>query len=62
MFSGISSYNTCLNVVYRRRHGPTIVLSLFYRYVDDTLFEVSREICFMCVKSLLLLWKPHSWF
>jgi len=27
---------------------------------DDTLFEVGPEIG--CVKSLLLLWKPHSWF
>jgi len=29
--------------------------------VDDTLFEV-RNLLFMCIKPILLLWKPHSWF
>jgi len=45
MFSGINSYNTWSNAVYRQWHSPSIVLSLFYRAVDDMLFEVSRKIC-----------------
>jgi len=45
MFSGIKSYNMCSTAVYRHWYRPTIVLSLVYCPVDDTLFEVSREIC-----------------
>jgi len=42
---------------------PTIVLPLACCPVDNTLLEVGPEICyFRCVKSLLLLWKPRSWF
>jgi len=38
-------------------------LPLVYCPVYNTLCEVSPEIrCFRYVKSLLLLWKPRSWF
>jgi len=63
MCSGINSYNTCSNAVYRHWHSPTIVLSLFYRPVNDCIvWSRPRNLLFRCVKSLLLLWKPHSWF
>ena len=39
---------------------PPSRTAYYYYYVDDTLFEVGLEI--RCVKSLLLLWKPYSWF
>jgi len=42
------------------RHRPTIVLLLIYCSVDNRLFEVSSLL--RCVKSLLLLWQPRSWF
>jgi len=51
MVCGINSYNTCSNAVYRQWHTQTIILSLFYRPVDDTLFEVSRELCCSGVSS-----------
>jgi len=31
--------------VFRPRHRPTIVFPLVYCHVDNTLFEVSPEIC-----------------
>ena len=63
IFSGINSYNTCSNEVYRRWHSPTIVLSVFYCPVDDNVVRCHpRNLLFRCVKSLLLLWKPHNWF
>ena len=43
MFSGINSYNTYSNAVYLHWLGITIVLSLFFRHVDDTLFEVTEK-------------------
>jgi len=63
MFCVIKSYNTCSNAECRHWHSLTIILPLVYCTVHDTLFG-RRPINprFSCVKSLLLLWKPHSWF
>ena len=44
MFCGIKSYNKCSNAVLRHWHSPTIVLSLVYCPVDDTLFEISPSV------------------
>jgi len=44
MFCGIKSCNTCSNAVFRHWLGPTIILPLIYRPVDDMLFEVGPEI------------------
>jgi len=60
MFSGINSYNTCSNAVYRRWHSPTIVLSFFYRPVDDTLFEISAEIGCSGVSSRYCCYKNNT--
>jgi len=63
MFGSIKSYNICLNAVFRHRHSLTIVLPLVCCAVDDTLFEISTEIRGLGMStSLLLLWKPRSWF
>jgi len=41
----------------------TIVLPLVHCRVNDTLFEISTEIRGLGMStSLLLLWKPRSWF
>jgi len=58
MFCGIKSYNTCLSAVFRHWHSSTFVLPC-RRYVVRSRL---RNPLFRCVKSLLLLWKPHSWF
>jgi len=48
---------------FRPSRRPAIVLPLVYCPVDNTLFEVMpRNSLSGCVKSLLLLWKPLSWF
>jgi len=62
MFSGINSYNTYLSAVYLRSHRPTIVLSLLSPCRWYVVRSQPRNLLFRCVKSLLLLWKPHSWF
>jgi len=59
-FSGINSYNTCSNAVYRYWHSPTIVLSLIYCPVNDTLFEVSQEICCSGVSSRYCCYGNHT--
>ena len=55
---------TCVRmIVFRQRHRPTMVLPLVYCPADDTFVRSQlRNPLFCCVKSLLLLWKPHSWF
>jgi len=60
IFCGIKSYNTCSNAVFRHWHWPTIVLPLVYCPVDVRNQPINP--LFRCVKSLLLLWKPRSWF
>jgi len=51
MFCGINSYNMCSNAVFWHWHSPTILLSVVCCPVDDTLFEVSPEICYSGVSS-----------
>jgi len=46
------------SAVFRSWFRPTIV----YCPVDNTLFRVRRDLLCACVKSLLLFWKPCSWF
>ena len=43
---------------------PQSVFPLVYCPANGTLFEVGpcRNTLFICVESLLLLWKPHRWF
>ena len=60
MFSGINSYNTCSNVIFRHWHSPTTVLSLVYCPVDDTLFEVSRDLCCSGVLSRYCYYGNHT--
>ena len=51
MFCSTKSYNTCANDVFRHTRSPTIVLPLVRCPFDDTLFEVSPEICSSVVSS-----------
>jgi len=49
-------------------HGvDTVSQSFWHSFIAQsmtTLFKVSqsRNLLFKCVKSLVLSWKPHSWF
>jgi len=65
MFCGINSYNTCsmfeccLSVLTQPHNRFATRLLPCRWYVVRSR---PRNPGFRCVKSLLLLWKPHSWF
>jgi len=42
--------------------APQSFCHSFFCAADDNVRTRPRNLLFRCVKSLLLLWKPHSWF
>jgi len=62
MFSGIKCSNACSNAVYRHWHSPTIVVTRLLPCRWYVVRSQRRNLLFRCVKSLVLLWKPHGWF
>jgi len=59
MFCGVDSYNTYSNRLSAFTVTVATRLLLCRWYVVRSWPRNER---FRCVKSLLLLWKPHSWF
>jgi len=62
MFSGINSYNACSNTVYRHWHNHNRFVTRLLPCRWYVVWSQPRNLLFRWVKSLLLLWKPHSWF
>jgi len=60
MFYCINSYNTCSNAVFRHWHNRLSTRLLLCQWC--VVQSRPRNPLFSCAKSLLLLWKPHSWF
>jgi len=60
MFCGINSYKPYSNAVFQHCHSCTIVLPLVYCR-RNVVQSRPRNPLSRCVKSLLLLQKPHSW-
>jgi len=62
MFNGINCYNTCSNALsaLTQPHNRLASHLLHCRWYITRTWP--RNPLFRCVKSLLLLWKPHSWF
>jgi len=60
MFGNTKSFNTCANAVLTKPHDRFASRLLPCRWY--IVWNRPRNPLFRCAKSLLLLWKPHSWF